>query len=115
MEPADAVDLVVFSVRGTRFAADLTQVRRVDVPLAAESVGPALGHCERGRRALVFELEDGVERRLEVDEVHGVVRPPVASLRRLPTAARGARFSIGAWLDGDETVVLVDLHAMHQP
>ncbi len=108
----DAVELVVFTVAGTRFAADLAQVRRVDVPEKAESVGEPLGRPASGRRALVFDQGEGRERRLTVDEVHGVTRAPVASLRRLPVAARAARYSIGAWLDGDEPVLLVDLASM---
>lgn len=110
-----AVDLVVFRVAGSRFAADLAQVRRVDVPEKAESVGAPLGEPHAGRRALVFEVAEGRERRLAVDEVLGVTRAPVTSLRRMPLVARAAPFSIGAWLDGDEPVLLVDLQAMTSP
>lgn len=115
LAPVDAVDLVVFRVAGTRYAADLAQVRRVDVPEQAESVGAPLGDPQHGRRALVFESQPGTERRLAVDEVLGVTRAPVTSLRRMPLAARASRFSIGAWLDGDEPVLLVDLQAMTSP
>lgn len=114
-EAPQAVELVVFRVGGSRFAADLAQVRRVDVPEKAESVGAPLGEPLSGRRALVFDSVDGPERRLTVDEVLGVTRAPVASLRRMPLAARAARYSIGAWLDGDEPVLLVDLQAMTSP
>lgn len=109
------VDLVIFRVAGARFAADLAQVRRVDVPEKAESVGAPLGEPHAGRRALVFDAAEGRERRLAVDEVLGVTRAPVTSLRRMPLAARAAPYSIGAWLDGDEPVLLVDLLAMTSP
>jgi hypothetical protein len=33
----------------------------------------------------------------------------------MPQAARAAPYSIGAWLDGDEPVLLVDLLAMTSP
>ncbi|MBL8916983.1 MAG: hypothetical protein JNM17_40135, partial [Archangium sp.] len=66
------VDLVVFEVAGARFAADLGQVRRVDLVDPAESVGDVLGPPLTGKRALVFDAGPGLERRLNVDRVIGV-------------------------------------------
>lgn len=109
------VDLVVFEVAGARYAADLGQVRRIDVDDQAETVGPLLGEPHSGRRALVFSTEPGRERRLAVDKVFGVSRVSVTSLRRMPAAAHAAPYSIGAWLDGDQAVLLVDLASMAAP
>jgi chemotaxis signal transduction protein len=106
------IDLVIFEVSGVRYGADLGQVRRVDIDEPSETVGQPLGKPARGGRALVFETSKGRERRLAVDQVHGVSRVPLASLRRMPPAVKAAPYSIGAWLDGDATVLLVDLHAM---
>jgi|APLak6261679142_1056127.scaffolds.fasta_scaffold00011_55 chemotaxis signal transduction protein len=109
MSELGEIDLVVFEVGGSRFAADLTQVRRIDIDEPTESVGHPLGAPLKGSRALVFGVGRGHERRLAVDVVHGVSRVPVTSLRRMPPAVHAAPFSIGAWLDGDDTVLLVDL------
>jgi chemotaxis signal transduction protein len=108
MSGIEAVDLVVFDVGGTRYAADLGQVRRVDVADFAESVGQPLGRPLRGGRSLVFAVSEG-ERRLTVDQVHGVSRVPLQHLRRMPTAVNAPKYSIGAWLDGEATVLLIDL------
>ena len=40
----EQIDLVVFAVNGTRYAADLSQVRRIDVDEPTESIGAPLGH-----------------------------------------------------------------------
>ena len=106
------IDLVVFSVNGIRYAADLGQVRRIDIDEPNESIGHPLGPPAHGRRALVFSVEDSGERRLAIDEVLGVSRVPVTDLRRMPTTTHATRFSIGAWLDGEEPVLLVDLPSM---
>ncbi len=106
------VDLVVFEVAGIRYAADLGQVRRIDLDEPTESIGAPLGPCAVGRRALVFSPDPAVERRLAIDQVLGVTRVPLSALRRLPRAVNAARFTIGAWLDGEEPVLLVDLPSM---
>ena len=106
------IDLVIFEVGGVRYGADLGQVRRIDLDEPTETVGQPLGKPTTGHRALVFETGHGHERRLAVDQVHGVSRVPLGSLRRMPPAVKAAPYSIGAWLDGDATVLLVDLHAM---
>ena len=108
----EQIDLVIFEVGGVRYGADLGQVRRIDLDEPTETVGQPLGKPTTGHRALVFEIGQGHERRLAVDQVHGVSRVPLGSLRRMPPAVKAAAFSIGAWLDGDVTVLLVDLHAM---
>lgn len=111
MSAPSHVDLVVFSVGGARFAADVGQVRRVDLDDHGESVGQPLGPPSRGCRALVFSIAGGLERRLAVDQVLGVKRVATQHLRRLPHAVNAPRYSIGAWLDGADTVLLVDLLA----
>lgn len=112
MSAVEAVDIVVFDIAGVRFGADLTQVRRIDHDEFAPDIGPVLGQCHAGLRTLVFQQDGGEEKRLSVDEVVGVERVPLGQLRRLPKAAAAPGYSIGAWLDGDKTVVLVDLHAL---
>lgn len=108
----EQIDLVVFAVNGTRYAADLSQVRRIDVDEPNESIGAPLGQPLVGHRALVFSAGEAIERRLAIDHVFGVSRVPLTSLRRMPRAAHCASFAIGAWLDADETVLLVDLPSM---
>jgi chemotaxis signal transduction protein len=109
MSEISEIDLVVFEVGGERFAADLGQVRRIDLDDPSESVGQPLGTPSFGKRALVFEVGGGRERRLAVDTVFGVSRVPITSLRRMPTAVKASSFSLGAWLDGDAAVLLIDL------
>lgn len=109
------IDLVVFEVAGVRYAADLSQVRRIDIDEPNESIGQPLGAPARGARALVFTVADHAERRLAIDQVLGVSRVPLTELRRMPAAVNAARFSIGAWLDGEQTVLLVDLPSMLPP
>jgi hypothetical protein len=112
IEMTEVIDLVIFVVAGIRYGADLGQVRRIDLDEPTESVGAPLGKPDVGNRALVFEVGQGHERRLAVDEVMAVARVPLTSLRRMPPAVNASKFSIGAWLDGEATVLLVDLHAM---
>ncbi|MEW6432458.1 MAG: Frizzy aggregation protein FrzB [Myxococcota bacterium] len=109
----EAVDVVLFEIAGVRFGADLAQVRRVDLDEPTESVGYPLGRPRDGRRALVFQPEDGPECRLAIDAVLGVRKIPVTELRRLPRAVAAPPMSLGAWLDGDDAVLLVDLFAMN--
>lgn len=106
---ADGVDLVLFEIGGARFAADLAQVRRIDVDDPAESVGAPFGAPASGKRALVFGGNGGLDLRLAVDKVMGVERVPVEALRRMPPVAQAPKATIGAWLRGDETILLVDL------
>lgn len=106
------VDLVLFEVGGAAFGADLSQVRRIDLDDPSESIGHPLGTPLHGRRALVFQTSPGAERRLAVDSVLGVRRVELTQLRRMPPAAHAAPFSIGAWLDGDTPILLVDLPSM---
>jgi chemotaxis signal transduction protein len=106
-----SIDLVLFEVGGVRYGAELRQVRRVDLPQPDLDVGAPLGPCLSGRRALVFEVEAG-ERSVRVDEVLGVRRVETLDLRRLPAAVAASPMSLGAWLDGDRPIVLIDLHAL---
>lgn len=106
-----ALDLVLFEVAGVRYGAELRQVRRVDSPQPDLDVGAPLGPCQTGRRAIVFEL-GGDERSLRVDQLLGVRRVEALDLRRLPAAVAAPPMSLGAWLDGDQPIVLIDLHAL---
>lgn len=109
------IDLVIFEVAGSTWGVDLGQVRRIDVDEPHESIGHPLGTPLEGKRALVFEMGRGVERRLAVDVVHGVSRVKITDLRRMPAAAHVAPFSIGAWIDGETPILLVDLPSMVPP
>jgi hypothetical protein len=108
------VDILVFEVAGVRFGADASQVIRIDRPIEEPSVGAPLGMPHEGRRALVFKALSGELRRLDIDKVAGVKTVSIESLRRLPPPARVGQvpIPIGAWLDGDEAVLLVDLQRM---
>ncbi len=112
--PVALIDLVIFDIAGVRYGADLGQVRRIDIDEPTQTVGSPLGKPSLGSRALVFEIAQGLERRLAVDKVLGVSRVPLTSLRRMPPAVKAAKFSIGAWLDGETPVLLIDLLAMVQ-
>lgn len=111
----EAIDLVLFDVAGVEFAADLLQVRRIDSPDPDESVGEPLGHPHQGHRALVFAAQGQSERRLAVDKVLGVRRVPTHNLRRMPRVVAAPPMSIGAWVEGEKTIMLIDLHALVMP
>lgn len=106
------VDLLLFEVGGVRYGVDATQVRRVGPVHGPPSVGAPLGPPAAPRRALVFCRPDGREERLDVDEVLGVRSVGVDELRRLPPLVQAPPLAVGALLDGDEAVLLVDLHAL---
>lgn len=108
----DSVQLVLFEIDGKRFAADLSQVARVDFFEAAQSVGAPLGPCRTGERSLVIRVGDDREPRLAIDAMLGVRKVALEDLRRLPPVAAHGKYAMGAWLDGQEAVLLVDLHAM---
>lgn len=111
-EADDQVSLVIFDIGGARFAADLAQVIRLDFFDAACSVGYPLGPPRDGSKCLMIDAQDGHEWCLAIDTLHGVRSVPIEHLRRLPPLAQGGKVSIGAWLDGKEAVLLVDLVAM---
>ncbi|MBE2250924.1 MAG: chemotaxis protein CheW [Myxococcus sp.] len=107
----EVVEIVLFDIAGTRYGADMTQVRRIGRHDETESVGAPLGKPTEGRRALIFMTSGHVEVALAIDGVLGVQSIPRDELRRLPPAAGASPFIIGAWLDRDQPVLLVDLHA----
>lgn len=110
--PVDTVELIVFEVAGTKFASDAGQVLRIDKPsVALKLARPMLGQPRVGKKSLVHLDGAGQERGLIIDAVHGVVAAPVSSLRRLPEAAGVQAISLGAWINGQDTVLLVDLAA----
>lgn len=106
--PAASVELLLFDIGRSTFAADASQVRRIDVPRAGAIVRDELGRPDVGGRAIVFETADG-EAQLRVDRVRGVQAVPLEELRRLPPVARGHRFALGLWLTTDRSVLLIDL------
>lgn len=105
------VQIVLFEIGGTRYGADMTQVRRIGRAADHESVGVPLGRPLAGLRALVFVPPGGTEVCLPIDSVLGVQAVRRDDLRRLPLAVGGSPFVIGAWLDRDQAVLLVDLFA----
>jgi len=108
----ESINLVIFELAGTRYAADLSQVIRLDFFDAASSVGAPLGPAQTGTRALMIDAQDGRDWCLAIDVLHGVRSVPLEQLRRLPPLAQAGAMSIGAWLDGKQAVLLVDLVAM---
>lgn len=106
------VDIFLFELAGSRYGADAEQVVRVGRMEEEASIGHPLGKPIKGDRCLVFRTEDGVVRRLDIDRAIGVKEILVSSLRRLPTSAKVSPAAVGAWLDGDETVLLIDLPAL---
>jgi hypothetical protein len=106
------LNLVIFELGGTRFGADLTQVIRLDFYDVDCSVGTPLGAPSSGAKCLMIDAQDGRDWCLAIDALLGVRSVPLEELRRLPALAHGGAISIGAWLDGKEAVLLVDLVAM---
>ena len=106
------VDLVLFEIAGVRYAADLTQVSRVDRPGGPPSVGAPLGAPHLARRALVFSSPEGHETRLDVDAVLGVRSVGSDELRRLPPMVRAPALALGALIEAEEAILLIDLHAL---
>jgi hypothetical protein len=112
VEEEESLNLVVFELAGTRYAADLTQVVRFDFYDSSCSVGVPLGPPRIGSKCLMIDAQDGRDWCLAIDTLQGVRSVPIEHLRRLPVIAHGGAISIGAWLDGKEAVLLVDLVAM---
>ncbi len=108
------IDLVLFEIAGVRYATDLMQVRRIG-SVGEGLVAYPLGRPKYGKRALVFAAPgtDEQEAQLAIDSVLGVHTVPVDDLRRLPLAVAASPMAVGAWVvDGSQTVLLIDLHAM---
>lgn len=113
MTAFESIDLVIFEIAGLRFGCDLGQVTRIDFDNKAPSVGTPLGMPASGRRSLVFRANtDSGEACLRIDSVLGVKRVPGDTLRRMPAAAHAPQSTLGAWLDGDVPVLLIDLWAL---
>ncbi len=108
----ECISLVVFELAGVRYAADLAQVIRLDYFEPSCSVGSPLGVPRSGLKCLVIDAQDDRDWCLAIDTLYGVRSVPVDQLRRLPAVAQGGAVSIGAWLDGSEAILLVDLVAM---
>jgi chemotaxis signal transduction protein len=105
------VEIVLFEVAGNRYGADMTQVRRIGRADETDSVGSPFGVPAVGRRALIFTPPGGHEICLPIDAVLGVETVRRDDLRRLPLAVGPTPFVLGAWLNRDQAVLLVDLHA----
>jgi hypothetical protein len=101
-DSAASVDLVLFKIRGVDYAADASQVVRIDR-------APRGAALEIDRRALVVRDSDGACYPIQCDAVPGLRTVPVAALRRLPAAIDASEIALGVWLDGDRPVLLVDL------
>ena len=108
-EVVATVEIVLFDIGGNRYGADMTQVRRIGRADEHDSVGTPLGAPYTGRRALIFAPTEDHEVCLPIDGVLGMQTVRRDDLRRLPPAAGPTPFIIGAWLDRDQTVLLVDL------
>lgn len=108
----DSVELVFFEIGGVRYGADLAQVIRVAAAELELDAGRPFGEPLHTTRALEFKPTSGGRAHLLVDRVLGVKPIPVVQLRRMPAAVGPAPLTIGAWLDGEMPVLLVDLHAV---
>lgn len=106
---SEKIELVVFEIDGARYGADLTQVDHLEHSRPEDVAAAPLGKLKSGERALVIRSADGLSRRLAVDALLGVESVNVNTLRRLPAVAASGALPIGAWLDGESTVLLVDL------
>jgi chemotaxis signal transduction protein len=106
-----SVEIVLFEINGTRYGADMSQVRRIDRFDSQESVGAPLGVPRVGKRALIFNPSGHREHHLAIDSTSGVQRISSDALRRLPNAVQAAPFILGAYLDQDVAILLIDLHA----
>jgi chemotaxis signal transduction protein len=102
VDPAPTVEIVLFEIKGVNYAADASQVVRID--RAAPDA-----NTESGERALMVLAADGACRPIRVDAVHGLRTVPVTSLRRLPFAIDTKEVAVGVWLDGETPVILLDL------
>lgn len=103
------VDLLVFRIGSSRYAADASQVTRIDRVTHNAHLIDALGMPDLGQRGLCFDTFDG-EEQICVDQVEGVHAVPLTDLRRLPLATGPARGVLGVWLEGGERpVILLDL------
>jgi chemotaxis signal transduction protein len=102
------VDLLLFHVGKATYGADASQVLRVDNAAANALVLSELGTLEQGSRALVFSTDEG-EGQLRIDSVGGVRTVDIMDLRRLPPAATVQPYALGVWLDGTQSVLLIDL------
>ena len=102
------MDILFFEVGAALYGADASQVLRIDRSLSEDIVLEVLGPLEHGRRALVFDTEDG-ERHLKVDGVRGVRAVPANVLRRLPSVTGAPSYTIGLCLDAERPVLLIDL------
>lgn len=103
------VDVLVFAIGRTEYAADASQVLRIDRATFKSKLADSLGMPTEGQRALVFNTDAG-EAELCVDAVVGVRSVHPDELRRLPPAAGRSRGVLGFWLAGGERpVVLLDL------
>lgn len=103
------VDIFLFELAGSRYGADAGQILRVGKVSDEVSVGVPLGKPLKGDRCLVFQTPAGEARRLDIDRAIGVREVPVTALRRLPVSAKVIAAAVGAWLDGEDTILLIDL------
>lgn len=107
----EEVDLLLFRVGPTTYAADAALIARIDRPSEGAYSLPALGRLTEGKRAVVFKA-GAEERQLRIDEIIGVKTVLVGALRRMPSAASARSYAIGFWLDaGNTPVTLIDLLA----
>jgi len=107
-EDKNEVDILLFEVGPTVFGVDASQVLRVANAESNSVTLKELGPLKSGGRALVFREDEG-EGQLRIDAVQGVRTVNVMELRRLPRAAALKPYALGIWLDGTQTVLLIDL------
>jgi chemotaxis signal transduction protein len=95
-DPSPTIEIILFAMKGVNYAADATQVVRIDRVGAEE-------------RALMVRSPEGDCRPIRVEAVSGLRSVPVTSLRRLPIALETKDVAVGVWLNGETPVILLDL------
>jgi chemotaxis signal transduction protein len=95
-DPPQTIEIILFAMKGVSYAADATQVVRID-------------RMGNEGRALMVRSADGACHPVRVDAVNGLRTVPVTSLRQLPLALEPKEVAVGVWLNGETPVILLDL------
>jgi hypothetical protein len=95
-DPSPTIEIILFDIKGVSYAADATQVVRID-------------RAGKEERALMVRSADGACHPIRVDAVNGLRNVPVGSLRRLPIPLEAKDVAVGVWLNGETPVILLDL------
>lgn len=109
----DSVELVLFEVDGRTFAADASEVVRIAAADDEGQVYPLLGTPRSPRRSLLVASSLGLSA-IPIDSVLGMRRTLPEELRPMPAFAKMlvSPALLGFLLDGEQLILLIDLHAL---